>query len=130
MTIFEYVMILFSLVISLGLARLLETHAHLMKRGKSVKWSLTYLGWLLVLILALIDIWASLWQVHANARWTALDIGLSLLAAILLFYAAIFASPEAPPETSDEPLASGSSTWKTAGVMSAPWSATCWSADG
>lgn len=100
MTIFEYVMILFSLVISLGLAKLLETHAQLLKRGKAVKWSLTYLGWLVMLFLTLIDIWASLWQAHANARWSAGEIGLSLLATILLFYAAIFAAPE----VQDEPL--------------------------
>lgn len=101
MTIFEYVMILFSLVISMGLAKLLETHAHLLKRGKAVTWSLTYLGWLAVLLLALIDIWASLWQVHANAQWTAVDIGLALLATILLFYATIFATPEGADEPVD-----------------------------
>lgn len=94
MSIFEYVMILISVVISLGLARLLETHANLMKQGKRVTWSVTYLGWLLVLVLAQIDVWASLWQVHENARWTATDIGLGLLAAMTLFYASIFASPD------------------------------------
>lgn len=93
MTIFEYVMILFSVVISLGLAKVLETHAHLIKR-EGVTWSATYCGWLLVIVFTQIDIWASLWQVHENARWTALDIGLSLLAAVMLFYAAIFATPE------------------------------------
>ena len=101
MTIFEYVMILISVVISLGLARLLETHAHLLKQGKRVTWSATYLGWLTVLALGNVDIWASLWQVHDNARWTALDIGLSLLAAVLLFYASIFAAPET---AQDEPV--------------------------
>ena len=101
MSIFEYVMILMSVVISLGLARLLETHAHLIKHGARVKWSATYVGWLLVLLLTHIDIWASLWQVHANARWTALEIGLSLLAAGTLFYASIFATPETAAEEVD-----------------------------
>lgn len=101
MTIFEYVMILLSVVISLGLAKLLETHAHLLKHGKGVKWSATYVGWLLMLLFAQIDIWASLWQVHANGRWTALEIGLSLLAAASLFYATIFATPETTAEEVD-----------------------------
>lgn len=94
MSIFEYVMILLSVVISLGLARLLETHAQLMKRGDRVRWSPTYLGWLLILLLSHIDLWASLWQVHEHARWNAADIGATLAAAALLFYASIFATPD------------------------------------
>ena len=38
------------MVISLGLARILETHAQLMKHGKRVRWSPTYLAWLTVLL--------------------------------------------------------------------------------
>lgn len=101
MSIFDYVMILLSVVISLGLAKLLENHAHLIKHGKRVTWSAVYLGWLVIMVLAEIDTWASLWQVHTNARWTALDIGLSLLAAALLFYASILSTPET---TGDEPI--------------------------
>ena len=94
MTIFDYVMILLSVVISLGLARVLETHAQLMKHGKRVKWSPTYLAWLAVLLFAHIDIWGSMWQLHDHARWSAGDIGASLLACALLFYGAIFATPD------------------------------------
>ena len=101
MSIFDYVMILLSVVISLGLAKLLENHAHLIKHGKRVTWSAVYLGWLVIMVLAEIDTWASLWQVHTNARWTALDIGLSLLAAALLFYASILSTPET---MGDEPI--------------------------
>lgn len=36
MAIFDYVMLLISVVLSLGLARLLETHARLIKRGAAV----------------------------------------------------------------------------------------------
>jgi len=101
MSVFEYVIVLLSVIISLGLARLLETHAHLLKHGKRVKWSPTYVAWLLILVLSHIDIWASLWQVHENARWSAGDIGLSLLATALLLYAAIFATPETAAEEVD-----------------------------
>jgi len=87
-------MILLSVVISLGLARLLETHAQLLKRGDKVRWSPTYLAWLLILLLSHIDLWASLWQVHEHARWNAADIGATLAAAALLFYASIFATPD------------------------------------
>ena len=94
MTIFDYVMILLSVVISLGLARALETHAQLMKHGKRVRWSPTYLLWLVVLLFSHIDIWASLWQLHDHARWSAADIGATLLACGVLFYSAIFATPD------------------------------------
>lgn len=44
MAIFDYVMLLISVVLSLGLARLLETHARLVKRGDAVAWSAVYVA--------------------------------------------------------------------------------------
>ena len=58
MQIFDYVMLLVSVVLSLGLARLLETHARLVKRGTAVKWSAVYVAWLLILAAMHVDLWA------------------------------------------------------------------------
>lgn len=48
MAIFDYVMLLISVVFSLGLARLLETHTRLIKRGAAVRWSAVYVVWFVI----------------------------------------------------------------------------------
>ena len=94
MTIFDYVVVLVSVVISLGMARLLENHAHLIRQRGQVRWSATYLVWLVVIFLAHVDVWASLWQLHKTSTWTIAQIGCFLALAISLFYAAVLATPE------------------------------------
>jgi hypothetical protein len=94
MSIFEYVMVLVSVVIGLGMARLLETHASLLKLGPRVRWSPTWLQWLVIIFLFHIDLWASLWQLHAAGRWNWTGIAASLACAVFLFYAAHLSAPE------------------------------------
>lgn len=94
MSLFEYVIVLVSVVLSLGIARLLETHAHLLKLGPKVRWSPTYLLWLLIIFFSHVDLWASLWMVQQSEAWTLLSLLSVLLAAVTLFYASILSAPE------------------------------------
>lgn len=98
MSIFEYVMVLVSVVLSLGLAKVLESHAGLLQLKARVKWSATYLVWLALIILFQIDLWASLWLVHTAEVWTWPSIAGALLAAMALFYAAVLAAPRVEAE--------------------------------
>ena len=98
MTIFEYVVVLVSVVISLGMARLLEGHALLIKHGRRVRWSATYLAWLLIIFLFHVDIWASLWQLHQTGAWSLVQVGCFLALAVSLFYASVLAAPELPAD--------------------------------
>ena len=97
MSLFEYVIVLVSVVLSLGIARLLETHAHLLKLGPKVRWSPTYLMWLLIIFFSHVDLWASLWMVRQSEAWTLLSLLSVLLAAVTLFYAAILSAPDLEP---------------------------------
>jgi len=94
MTVFEYVMLLVSVVLSLGIARVLEGHAHLLKAGQEVRWSSTYLLWLLLIFLCHIDLWASLWFLRTAAVWTLPSLLATLVSAMTLFYAAVLSIPE------------------------------------
>ncbi|HWH22211.1 MAG TPA: hypothetical protein VNT25_02815 [Allosphingosinicella sp.] len=94
MSLFEYVMLLVSVVLSLGIARLLESHAHLLKLGKSVRWSWTYLLWLVLIFVCHIDLWGSLWVLRSEPVWTLPALLATILAAMALFYAAVLSIPE------------------------------------
>jgi hypothetical protein len=98
MTIFEYVMVLVSVVLSLGLARVLETHANLMKAGSRVRWSPTYVLWLAITVAGQIDVWAGLWTLQAAAVWTWSTLVIVLASAAALFYAAVLSSPDLQPD--------------------------------
>lgn len=97
MALFEYVMLLVSVVLSLGIARVLESHAHLLKLGGEVRWSWTYLLWLLLIFLSHIDLWGSLWFLRAAPVWTLPSLLATILAAMALFYAAVLSAPERVP---------------------------------
>lgn len=94
MSLFEYVIVLISVVLSLGIARLLESHAHLLRLGARVRWSPTYLLWLLIIFFSHLDLWASLWMVRQSEAWTLLSLLSVLLAAVTLFYASVLSAPE------------------------------------
>lgn len=101
MSLFEYVVVLISVVLSLGIARLLESHAQLLKRGRKVRWSPTYLLWLLIIFANHVDLWASLWMVRDAPSWTLPSLVSVLLAAVALFYAAVLSAPDLEP---DQPI--------------------------
>jgi hypothetical protein len=93
MSLFEYVIVLISVVLSLGLAKVLESHAGLLRLGKRVRWSPTCLAWLLIILLWHIDIWASLWVLREATTWEWSTISGALLATMSLFYASVLSSP-------------------------------------
>ncbi len=102
MTVFEYVMVLVSVILSLGIAKLLENHAHLLQRGQEIRWSPTYLLWLVLIFASQVDLWASLWMIRDTATWTLASLVLVLCAAASLFYAPVLATPDhTPGQTTD-----------------------------
>ena len=101
MAIFDYVMLLISVVLSLGIARLLETHARLLKRGASVRWSATYLTWFAIVGALHIDLWATLWAVHATTHWPWTVVLGFFFQAVALFYGAVLLAPDEDGEVID-----------------------------
>jgi len=94
LALFDYVMLLISVVLSLGLARLLETHARMLKRGKTVHWSAIYLAWFGIMGALHVDLWATLWSVHTNTHWRWTSIMAFFFQAVSLFYGAVLMSPD------------------------------------
>lgn len=94
MAIFDYVMLLISVVLSLGLARLLETHARLVKRGSAVTWSAVYVAWLVIVAAMHVDLWATLWVVHTQKAWPWTMVLGFFFQAISLFYGAVMITPD------------------------------------
>lgn len=101
MAIFDYVMLLISVVLSLGLARLLETHARLLKRGAAVKWSAVYMAWFVILGALHVDLWATLWVVHTQTHWPWTMILGFFFQAIALYYGAVLVAPDEDADTID-----------------------------
>ena len=101
MAIFDYVMLLISVVLSLGLARLLETHARLIKRNAAVRWSAIYLAWLAIVGALHVDLWATLWAVHTNTHWQWTEIMAFFFQSVALFYGAVLLAPEETGEALD-----------------------------
>ena len=99
--IFDYVMLLISVVLSLGLARLLETHARLIKRGSAVRWSAVYVAWLVIVAAMHVDLWATLWSVHTYTSWTWTVILGFFFQAISLFYGAVLIAPDEDADVID-----------------------------
>jgi len=69
MSIFEYVMVLLSVVLGLALTQLLINLADLLRAGERVRWSLTYATWMLLTLALVLDMWTSLWLLHEQPRW-------------------------------------------------------------
>ena len=101
MAIFDYVMLLISVVLSLGLARLLETHARMLKRGVEVKWSAVYFVWFIIIGAMHVDLWATLWAVHTQTHWPWTVILGFFFQAIALFYGAVLLAPDEDAQTTD-----------------------------
>lgn len=101
MAIFDYVMLLVSVVLSLGLARLLETHARLVKRGSTVTWSAVYMAWLLVLGAMHVDLWATLWVIRKQTNWPWTMVLGYFFQAIALFYSTVLVTPDEGAPTTD-----------------------------
>ena len=101
MALFDYVMLLIAVVLSLGLARLLETHARLLKRGAAVRWSGTYFAWFAIIGAMHVDLWATLWSLHTQTHWPWTAVLGFFFQAVALFYGAVLLAPEDTADTID-----------------------------
>ena len=80
MSLFEFVVTLFSIVIALGVARVLSGFAGLIEFRSSIQHKPLFTLWLVYLLLAQIVWWFSIWD---QSRTESMTLGLT----IILFYA-------------------------------------------
>ena len=98
MTLFEYAMVLVSIVIALGVAQLLSGASEFVRSSR------VYLGhsfWVLALFLVHVQLWWAMWDLHDRASWTFLTFLYLLLGPTLLFFATNLLLPRTATESMD-----------------------------
>jgi len=97
MTASEHVLILLSLIISLGLAHLLNGIARLI-HAKDIQWSWLHGVWIIFILLLFIDFWISVWQLRLETDWNIWMVGFWVTMATLLYLVAALAVPDKIPD--------------------------------
>lgn len=85
MDLFEYIMVLTSILIGLGIAELLNGMVRILRSDFKEGIYLPQLFWAAYLFLYLIIVWWSRWDLHENFEWTFVQLLLSLAGPIVLF---------------------------------------------
>ncbi|RYG82922.1 MAG: hypothetical protein EON59_14020 [Alphaproteobacteria bacterium] len=100
MTIFEYVMVLLSMVLSLSLTQLVSGVGEL-ARSRNVRWSLAHGLWIVVGFGLILDVWTSYWLIRDVPRWGLLSIVFMLLQTIAIYLFNLWLLPRL---AGDEPM--------------------------
>lgn len=98
MTLFEYAMVLVSIVLALGVTQLLQGASEFVRSSR------VYFGhafWVLALLLIHVQLWWAMWDLHERASWTFLTFLYLLLGPVLLFFATNLLLPRTATESMD-----------------------------
>lgn len=95
MTIFEYFMVLLSVVLSLTLTQMATGVGELVRARSAVRWSTAYVLWLLVGLGMVFDLWTSLWLVRGVGTWSLPTIAFLLVAALAIYLFVLWLLPRA-----------------------------------
>lgn len=93
MTIFEYILVLLSVILGLALAQLATGVGELIRSRKAVTWSVPYVLWLVFCFCAILDVWASGWLLRTGARWNLLSVVLLLALSLSIYLAVLWLVP-------------------------------------
>ena len=96
---FEFVSVIISVVIGLGLTHLLTGVVGLVQRMRRVRFYWLHLLWLAVLFISQVFLWWSLWTLQQVEGWTFYSFLLFLLLPVLLYVAAALLIPTADEES-------------------------------
>lgn len=101
MTIFEYILVLLSVILGLAVTQLATGVGELIRSRKAVTWSLPYVLWLMFCFLTILDVWASSWLLRTDARWNLLSVLLVLGISLAIYLATLWIVPR---HIGDEPI--------------------------
>jgi hypothetical protein len=85
MSVFEYFLILFSVVLSLALTQLITGIGELVRARPTVRWTIGYALWLTIGFSLIIDLWTSLWLVRTVPKWSLATLVFLLFQASSIF---------------------------------------------
>jgi len=93
---FDYISVLLSIVLSLALAHVLASAAHIIQHGLR-RWSALLAFWIAMIAYMVVDFWLSVWHLHEQDAWSLPFILFLLVQVSLIYVAARIATPEAQP---------------------------------
>ena len=94
MTTFEYVMVLVSIIIGLGIARMLEGVLRILRSGRPYNTYWVHSVWVALTFFEMVLHWAYRWTLQGRADWTVFELLFFILPTILLFLAGGLLFPE------------------------------------
>ena len=96
---FNYVSVIFSVVIGLGLSHLLTGIVELVKARRRVRFYWVHLVWVALTFVGHIFLWWTMWNLRLLRDWNFFSFLLILLAPVLLYAAASFLLPKVEPDS-------------------------------
>lgn len=90
---FDHVGVLYSFIVSLGLAQVMTTFGALVKARRRVRFSGVFAVWLLIALASHVDMWLQLWDYRVVRDWTVLKVLILLAWAAILFLLTTLISP-------------------------------------
>jgi len=99
MSLFEFLMVLVSIIIGLGIAEILRGIARQIRCRDSVEYYWVHSVLIALIFIALLQQWWEIWGVQANSSWTFLELLLMLSGPIGLFLIAHLLFPQPIQDT-------------------------------
>ena len=94
---FEFVMILVSIVIGLGVAELLGMLARILRR--EARGGSLHTLWVIAILLTLVQLFWAAWELQFRSDWSLLELAIFLMPPFLLFLVASLLCPRNPGHT-------------------------------
>ena len=94
MSLFEYLMVLVSIIVGLGIAEILTGIAHQIRYRYASKWYWLHSFGIALVTVALLQSWWELWELRQVAEWVFYSMVLMLISPAALYLIAHLAFPE------------------------------------
>jgi hypothetical protein len=94
MSLFEFVLTLYSIIMGLGLTLLIRSVGQMLEARRKTRTYWVHTGWLLALTLAYVVFWLQLWLYREVVEWSAGEVMLVLTVPVLLYLVSHLAVPE------------------------------------
>jgi apolipoprotein N-acyltransferase len=98
MTVFEYLMVMTSIVLAVALTQLLRGITEIWRSRRRY---VPHLAWVVVLSFITAQIWWAFWDLNQVGDWTAFRFGFVLAVPIVVFLASAVLLPQRIPEDAD-----------------------------
>lgn len=91
---FDYLSVLISIVLGLGISHVLSTSAQLVRYRRAVRFYTPTLLWLLILFLVHVQIWWAVFELRSVAEWSFIGFTLVLAVPVLAFSMSVLLAPD------------------------------------